>query len=116
MHAIFPVSEIGVSSNLPLLKEIVRSVGSPYIDVNFFQSSLTSVSITAATLFTSPAGAAAPVQVTATTSTTRSSTAKAGASPNETKAKSIAVSIERRLRMVSILNLPRSIFMSINPE
>ena len=74
-QAIFDNRSIFSFKTLPDLNETPRSFVSPYIAVNFSQSALTSVSITAATLFTSPAGATAPGQVTATTSTTRSSTA-----------------------------------------
>ena len=116
VQAIFDGSVIGVSKTLPVLNEIVRSVVAPTIVVNFFQSAFTSVSITPAIVFGLLSAVAAPFQVTATTSITRSSTAYAGANPSEAKAKTIAINTETLLRILSILNLPRTFFMSIYPK
>jgi hypothetical protein len=82
-HGIFEVNEIGVSRIFPATNEIVRSVGSPYKVVNFFQSALTSVLIKFAIALASAGSAGAPGQVTVTMSITRVSTAIAGESPTE---------------------------------
>ena len=116
VHGIFESSVIGVSKTLPVLNEIVRSVVAPTIVVNFFQSAFTSLSITPAIVFGLLSAVAAPFQVTATTSITRSSMAYAGANPKETVAKTIARHSEILFRIVSILNLPGSIVMSIDPK
>ena len=116
VHGIFDTSAMGVSRTLPVLNEIVRSVVAPTIVVNFFQSAFTSVSITPAIVAGLLRAVAAPFQVTATTSITRSSTAYAGVNPTVAIAHTIARNTEALFRMVSILNLPRSIFMSIDPK
>ena len=127
VHAIFETSVMGVSKTLPDLKEIVRSVGAPTKVVNFFQSTFTSVSITPAIVVGLLRAVAAPFQVTATTSITRSSIANAGDKPSAVKPNTAATTtaIKRRPDLntavneltdfiVSILNLPRSIVMSID--
>ena len=90
-HGIFDPNEIGVSRIFPETNEIVRSVGSPYKVVNFFQSALTSVLIKFAILLASAGNAGAPGQVTVTMSMTRVSTASAGESPTEVIAHTTAV-------------------------
>ena len=49
VHAIFEVKVIGSFKTLPVVNETTRSLVSPTNVVNFFQSALTSVSITFAT-------------------------------------------------------------------
>ena len=116
VHGIFDNNSIGSAKTSPVVKEIVRSFVSPYIVVNFFQSSFTSVSTTPATVLTSPRAAGAPFQVTATTSITRSSTANAGARPRETKPKTRTRKLETLLFICVTLDAPACLFMSIDAK
>jgi hypothetical protein len=55
VHDILESKEIGASKTFPVLNETVRSLVSPNIVVNNFQSAFTSVSITFATAAAFPA-------------------------------------------------------------
>ena len=95
-HGIFDPNEIGVSRIFPETNEIVRSVGSPYKVVDFFQSAFTSVLIKFAILLASAGNAGAPGQVTVTMSMTRVSTAIAGDRPTEVIAHTTATTAAMR--------------------